>query len=104
VNIEKLHYLFMAGEKISVIAYKFSVSEGYIQKLISKERQIDSEKWPSRSKSKIIQLVHVYECEDCVVSFSIEQAYEDQDAVKCPICESADYIRDVAAGELIIKR
>lgn len=30
-------------------------------------------------------LVHRYECPDCVVHFAIEQAYEDQSAVKCPI-------------------
>ncbi|MEH7503259.1 hypothetical protein V7152_14820 [Neobacillus drentensis] len=104
MSLEELYHHFRAGEKISVIAYKFGVSEGYIQQLISKQRQLNPEKWPSRNKTKIIQLVHIYECEECVVSFTVEQAFEEQDLVRCPICTSDDSIRDVAAGELIIRR
>jgi putative FmdB family regulatory protein len=49
------------------------------------------------------QLFHVYECNDCVVSFAVEQAFEEQDLVKCPICGEDESLRDVAAGEMIIK-
>jgi hypothetical protein len=104
LNLEELHQQFIAGEKISVIAYKYGVSEGYIQQLISKERKQDSDKWPSRNVAKIIQAFHIYECEDCIVSFAVEQAYEDQSAVKCPICCSDEAIRDVASGEMVIRR
>jgi putative FmdB family regulatory protein len=104
MNLDKIHQLFMAGDKLSVIAHKLEVTEGYIQKLISKQRQLYPEQWPVRTKSKIVQPVHVYECEECVVTFAVEQAFEEQDLVKCPICSHEDSIRDVAAGEIIIRR
>ncbi|MBT2696369.1 hypothetical protein J7E79_02820 [Bacillus sp. ISL-40] len=50
VDMDKLHEFFMAGEKIAVIAFKFGVSEGYIQQIISKERKLIPEKWPKRQK------------------------------------------------------
>lgn len=47
-------------------------------------------------------LFHVYECQDCVVTFAVEQDYEDQSSVCCPICQCDD-LRDVASGEMQIK-
>jgi predicted nucleic acid-binding Zn ribbon protein len=47
-------------------------------------------------------LFHIYECEDCVVSFAVEVAFEEQDLVKCPIC-SEENLRDIATGELILQ-
>lgn len=47
--------------------------------------------------------VHVYECQDCVLTFSVEQALEDQSDISCPLCHGAN-IEDVAAGELVIRR
>lgn len=44
--------------------------------------------------------VHVYECEDCIVTFSVEQAFEDQSVVKCPVCLTDDHLRDIASGTL----
>lgn len=52
VDLDKLHELFMAGEKIVVIAHKFGVSEGYIQQLVSKQRKINPDKWQKRYKQK----------------------------------------------------
>jgi predicted nucleic acid-binding Zn ribbon protein len=48
------------------------------------------------------QLFHVYECEDCSVTFAVEQAFEDQSEVKCPICLDDEWIRDVGSGEMIL--
>ena len=48
------------------------------------------------------QLYHIYECEDCIVSFAVEIAFEEQDLVKCPIC-SEENLRDVATGKMILQ-
>ncbi|MCM3763480.1 hypothetical protein [Neobacillus niacini] len=47
------------------------------------------------------QLYHVYECQDCVLSFAVEQAFEDQSEICCPNCGDED-IRDVGSGEMTI--
>ncbi|WP_066316847.1 hypothetical protein [Bacillus sp. FJAT-29814] len=47
------------------------------------------------------QLYHVYECQDCVLSFAVEQAFEDQSEICCPNCGNED-IRDVGPGEMTI--
>lgn len=44
------------------------------------------------------QLFHVYECSDCCVTFAVEQDYEDQTDVMCPICGDQGTIEDVASG------
>jgi len=46
---------------------------------------------------------HVYECQDCVLTFAVEQAFEDQSCVKCPVCFGED-ICDVASGEMKITK
>lgn len=43
--------------------------------------------------------VHVYECEECILVFAVEMAFEDQSEICCPNCGNED-INDVAAGEL----
>ncbi|MFC4768721.1 hypothetical protein [Effusibacillus consociatus] len=43
---------------------------------------------------------HIYECEDCCVTFAVEQAYEDQSAVCCPVCLDDDYLATVGHGEM----
>lgn len=48
-------------------------------------------------------LFHVYECQDCVLTFAIEQALEDQSEVSCPLCKCDEALRDVASGEMKIK-
>jgi DNA-directed RNA polymerase subunit RPC12/RpoP len=104
VNIKEIHRLFIAGEKLTVIAFKFGVSEGYIQQLISKERKSNPEKWPSRNKPKYFkQLFHVYKCEECILVFTVEQALEDQSNICCPQCGTEE-INDAGAGEMIIRR
>ena len=50
------------------------------------------------------QLFHIYECEDCVVTFAVEQAFEDQSEISCPVCQQDEIIRDVTAGEMIINK
>lgn len=46
--------------------------------------------------------VHVYECEECVLLFAVEQAFEDQSNICCPNC-GEENITDVAAGEIAVK-
>ena len=41
---------------------------------------------------------HIYECTDCIVNFGVEQAFEDQSEVKCPVCLSDDHLIDVGSG------
>jgi len=85
VDIEKLHQLFMSGEKLSVIAYKFQVSEGYIQRLISNERKQNPDKWPKRKKKKQTMEIDIYSCEECGRAFGVEEC---EDPKVCPCCES----------------
>lgn len=47
-------------------------------------------------------LFHVYECEDCAVTFAVEQALEDQSLVGCPVCGFDENIRDVSSGEMLL--
>lgn len=46
-------------------------------------------------------LFHVYECENCILTFGIEQAFEEQSVIVCPCCRTDDYIRDVCSGEMV---
>lgn len=45
---------------------------------------------------------HVYECDDCVVTFAVEQAYEDQSEVTCPIC-GEENLKDLCSGEMLLR-
>ncbi|MGD6993958.1 hypothetical protein [Sutcliffiella horikoshii] len=49
------------------------------------------------------QLFHVYECENCVITFAVEQGLEDQTVVCCPVCLMQEEIRDVVSGEMDMK-
>jgi Zn finger protein HypA/HybF involved in hydrogenase expression len=70
---------------------------GYPRKMV--ERHVKS------AKTSSSQLFHIYECEDCVLTFAVEQAaFEGQlFSICCPACQDEN-IRDVAAGEIILKR
>ena len=46
--------------------------------------------------------VHVYECEDCILVFAVEMAFEDQSVICCPSCGKEE-INDIASGELTFK-
>jgi putative FmdB family regulatory protein len=48
-------------------------------------------------------LVHVYECEDCDVLFSVSQAFEEHHLLQCPMCKTDKAIRELSSGELYIK-
>jgi hypothetical protein len=69
---------------------------GYPREMI--EKHVESAKQQASS-----QLFHIYECEDCVVTFAVEQDFEDQSVVCCPICHVYENIRDVASGEMKIR-
>lgn len=58
--------------------------------------------WLLGGDEKVNNLFHIYECEDCILTFAVEQVFEDQSEVKCPVC-AGETLRDVAAGEMIIK-
>lgn len=45
---------------------------------------------------------YIYECEECVVAFAVEQAFEDQSIISCPACKEDEHVRDVCEGELTI--
>lgn len=46
---------------------------------------------------------HVYECEPCILTFAVEQAWEDQEEVVCPVCCSDEHLKDITSGEMKIK-
>lgn len=43
--------------------------------------------------------IHRYECPDCVVHFMVEQAFEEQSEIKCPVCKTEN-IEDLGPGEV----
>jgi Zn finger protein HypA/HybF involved in hydrogenase expression len=51
------------------------------------------------------QLFHIYECEDCVLTFAVEQAALKGQlfSICCPICQDEN-IRDVSSEELTLRR
>lgn len=53
---------------------------------------------------KYLHHFHVYECEDCIVTFAVEMAFEDQSIVACPVCKSNEYLRDITSGAMLIKK
>lgn len=38
--------------------------------------------------------MYLYECQDCVLTFGVETAYEDHSDVVCPVCQSDENVRD----------
>jgi Zn finger protein HypA/HybF involved in hydrogenase expression len=63
------------------------------------------EKQVKPSTRKQSQLFHIYECEDCMVTFAVEQAAFEGElfSINCPVCQEEN-IRDVASGELNLRR
>ncbi|MDQ7095970.1 hypothetical protein REC12_20455 [Desulfosporosinus sp. PR] len=41
----------------------------------------------------------VYHCDECNVKFAVDQEFEDQKFVSCPLCNSEEYLRE--AGEAV---
>lgn len=107
VDRNQLHRLFVRGLTIPAIANVLGIPEQSCQTIISQERKKDPYLWPLRREVKDSQLeskapplmMHLYECTDCFVQFSVED-YEtiDQSAVVCPICKLDDYLEDVGYG------
>jgi predicted nucleic acid-binding Zn ribbon protein len=48
-------------------------------------------------------LVHIYECGGCVLTFTVEQAFEDQYLNHCPACCQDTLLRDIGEGEIVRK-
>jgi DNA-directed RNA polymerase subunit RPC12/RpoP len=44
---------------------------------------------------------HIYDCSSCILTFAVEQAFEEQDAIVCPVCTSGEHIDDVGSGEMV---
>lgn len=42
--------------------------------------------------------MHFYCCEGCIVMFGVEEAFEDQSSVACPVCHSSDLLEDAGYG------
>lgn len=47
---------------------------------------------------------HMYECGDCVLTFAVEMAFEDQSVVTCPVCKANEHLRDVSSGVMKMKQ
>jgi hypothetical protein len=57
------------------------------------------EKQVKPSTRKLNQLFHIYECEDCILTFAVEQAALEGQlfSICCPVCQDEN-IRDVGSG------
>jgi predicted nucleic acid-binding Zn ribbon protein len=44
---------------------------------------------------------HIYECEECCLVFAVEQAFQDQFMVMCPVCGCDHHMKDVGDGEIV---
>jgi hypothetical protein len=64
------------------------------------------EKHAKSAKESSKQLFHIFECEDCVLTFAVEQAALEGKlfSICCPICQSEEDIRDVTSGEMNLRR
>lgn len=49
------------------------------------------------------RMVHVYECEECILTFAVEQEFEDQSGITCPNCQSEESVRDVGKGVMTVE-
>ncbi|MDP5273994.1 hypothetical protein [Chengkuizengella axinellae] len=43
---------------------------------------------------------HIYECHACIVVFGVEQAFEDQCNVYCPVCGTDTHMNGLGEGEM----
>ncbi|WP_209121555.1 helix-turn-helix domain-containing protein [Alkalihalobacillus sp. BA299] len=94
---EQINELWLQGVKIDDIAKEVGISHSYLRHKISQYREKDPEKWPRR-RNKPKRPFHIYECEDCVLVFAVEQAFETQEDVCCPVCWSDEQLKDVGSG------
>lgn len=52
VDKEELHRMFMAGDKLKDIAKAFDITIPTLDKYLTKQREINPDKWPRRAKTK----------------------------------------------------
>lgn len=55
VDKEKLHEMFMAGEKLSYIAAVLKISPANLSNYIKKQRKLNPDKWPRRQERRRIK-------------------------------------------------
>lgn len=99
---KQINELWIKGMKVNEIASVLGVNSSSLKNKITRLRKKDPRKWPRRNcyPTKLKRLFHVYECEDCAVVFAVEQAYEDQSEVCCPICWDDAALEDIGSGEM----
>lgn len=52
VDVNKLHKLFVKGEKMKDIANALNIKEHILSKYISQQRKVEPDKWPFRTMMK----------------------------------------------------
>lgn len=108
-QIELMHKMFVNGDSYWKIARRLETTEEVIKSRISRLREKDPVKWPRRMKykvdpkKKIERLFHVYECGGCNLTFAVEQAYEHQSEVCCPVCKDDKHMNDAGDGLMVTK-
>lgn len=108
-QIESMYKMFVNGDSYWKIARRLHTTEDNIKSRINRLRAMDPEKWPRRykykvdPKRKVERLFHVYECDDCTLTFAVEQAYEHQSEVCCPVCKDDKNMSDAGDGVLIVQ-
>ncbi|WP_078428795.1 helix-turn-helix transcriptional regulator [Alkalihalobacterium alkalinitrilicum] len=96
---EQINELWMQGKTIDEIASEIGITHSAAKNKIARYRKREPEKWPRRQKMRK-RPYHIYECEDCTLVFAVEQAFDSQEDVCCPVCWSDDQLRDIGAGEM----
>jgi hypothetical protein len=105
MNIEEIHSRFIAGQRLVDIALDLGLTRNIVEYQIKKHRKLDPDKWPKRwestssnsNKDAYIQSFHVYKCPDCILVFAVEEDYENQSDICCPVCWTEN-IKDLCSG------
>lgn len=107
INREQLHRLYLEGKTTEEIAEAMGSTNTSIRTLIMLERRKYPYAWPFRNHADALAaplplMMHLYECEDCCITFSVED-YEgiDHSATVCPICQSDEMLQDVGYGQFV---
>lgn len=110
IDKKRLHQLFLAGKALSEIADELGSTTGSIRTTIYHERLRDPLAWPRRVRYPGMPdepplMMHLYECTDCVVTFTVEDYEEvDHSQTACPICHSDEGVEDKGYGQFILTK
>lgn len=107
IDREQLHRLYLEGKTTGEIAEIIGSTNKSVRTMIMNERKKYPYAWPFRNRADALAaplplMMHLYECEDCCITFSVED-YEgvDHSFTVCPICHNDESLRDVGYGQFV---